>query len=62
VDFSEVFETATELAFSQDISIYDAAYIAVSQRRHIPFITADYKLLAKLKDVPLVMPLREMGL
>ena len=62
VEFSEVFETATELAFSQDVTMYDAAYIAVSQRRHIPLITADYKLLAKLKDVPLVMPLKEMRL
>jgi predicted nucleic acid-binding protein len=62
VDFSEVFESAVGLAFSQDITIYDAVYIAVSQTRHIPLITADYKLLAKLKDIPLLMPLKEMKL
>lgn len=62
VDFSEIFEPAIELAFSQDITIYDAAYIAVSQARHIPLLTADYKLLAKIKDIPLVIPLREMKL
>ena len=62
VDFPEVFESAIALAFSQGITIYDAAYIAVSQTRHIPLITADYKLLAKIEDIPLVMPLREMKL
>lgn len=62
VDFPEVFESAIALAFSQDITIYDAAYIAVSQTYHIPLITADYKLLAKIKDIPLVMPLKEMKL
>ncbi len=60
VDFSEVFESAIELAFSQDITIYDAAYIAVSQTRHIPLITGDYKLLARIKNLPLVIPLREI--
>lgn len=62
VDFSEVFEPAIELAFSHDITIYDAAYIAVSQKLHIPLLTADYKLLDKIKDLPLVMPLKEMRL
>ncbi len=62
VDFSEVFEPAVELAFSRGITIYDAVYVAVSQARHIPLVTADYKLLAKLKDIPLVLPLKEMKL
>jgi predicted nucleic acid-binding protein len=62
VDFPEVFESAIALAFSRDITIYDAAYIAVSQTYHIPLITADYKLLAKIKNIPLVMPLKEMKL
>jgi predicted nucleic acid-binding protein len=62
VDLPEVFESAIALAFSQDITIYDAAYIAVSQTYHIPLITADYKLLAKIKDIPLVMPLKEIKL
>jgi len=62
VDFPEVFESAIALAFSQDITIYDAAYIAVSQTYHIPLITADYKLLAKINDIPLVMPLKEIKL
>jgi predicted nucleic acid-binding protein len=62
VDFPEVFESAIALAFSQDITIYDAAYIAVSQTYHIPLITADYKLLAKIKNIPLIMPLKEIKL
>jgi len=62
VDFPEVFESAIALAFSHAITIYDAAYIAVSQTYHIPLITADYKLLAKIKDIPLVIPLKEIKL
>lgn len=62
VDFPEVSESAIALAFSQDITIYNASYIAVSQTYHIPLITADYKLLAKIKDIPLVMPLKEIKL
>lgn len=58
VDFPRVFESAIALALSRDITIYDAAYIAVSQTYHIPLVTADYKLLAKIKDIPLVMPLK----
>ena len=62
VDFSEVFESAVGLAFSHGITVYDAAYLAVSQTRHIPLVTADYKFLAKIKDIPLIIPLREMEL
>jgi len=62
VDFPEVFESAIGLAFSQDITIYDAAYMAVSRTRHIPLITADYKLLSKIKELPLLIPLKEMKL
>lgn len=62
VNFLEVFESAISLALSQDITIYDAAYIAISQRYHIPLITADYKLLAKIKDIRLVIPLKEVTL
>jgi len=60
VDFPDLFESAIVLAFSRGITIYDAAYVAVSQTYHIPLITADYKLLAKIKDFPLVIPLKEI--
>ena len=62
VGFSEAFESAVELAFSHGITIYDAVYIAISQTRHTPVITADYNLVARIKDIPLVIPLREMKL
>ena len=62
VDFPEVFESAIGLAFSRGITIYDATYIAVSRTRHIPLITADYKLLSKIKELPLLIPLKEMKL
>jgi predicted nucleic acid-binding protein len=62
VDFSKVFESAIALGLSHEITIYDAAYVAVSQTYHIPLITADYKLLAKINDIPLVIPLKEIKL
>lgn len=62
VDFPTVFESAIALARSREITIYDAAYIAVSQTYHVPMVTADYKLLAKIKGIPLVMPLKELKL
>jgi predicted nucleic acid-binding protein len=62
VNFPKVFESATALAFSRDITVYDAVYVAVSETYHIPLVTADYNLLAKIKDIPLVMPLEEMRL
>lgn len=62
VDFSEVFESAVAVAFARDITVYDAAYVAVSQTYHVPLVTADYKLLAKIRGIPLIMPLKEMQL
>jgi len=62
VDFAEVSRIAIALAFARDITIYDSAYIAVSQALHIPLVTADYKLLGKIKNVPLVIPLNELEL
>ena len=57
VDFSEVFESAIGLAFSQDITVYDASYLAVSQTRHIPLVTADYKTSLALSGGSFVIPL-----
>lgn len=62
IDFREVFEQAVELAFSRDITMYDAVYVAVSQVYHVPLVTADYELLEKVKELPFAMSLKEMRL
>lgn len=60
VGFQEIFEPALEFAFQRDITVYDAAYVALSQTYQAPLIIADYKLLEKIKDLALVMPLKEI--
>jgi len=57
VDFQEVVEETVTLASSRALSICDAAYIAVSQLRHLPLITANHELLQKVADIPFVTPL-----
>lgn len=44
----EVITKAIDLAYSQDLTIYDAAFVAMSLNLNIPFITADEKLIQKL--------------
>jgi predicted nucleic acid-binding protein len=44
-DFSEVADTAWELALAQGLSIYDAAYLALAQHRNCRLYTADKRLL-----------------
>ena len=44
----EVITKAIDLAYSQDLTIYDAAFVAMSLNLNVPFITADEKLIQKL--------------
>lgn len=57
VEFQEVIDEAVTLASSKAISICDAAYVAVSQVRHLPLVTANDELLQKIADIPFVTPL-----
>jgi len=57
VDFREVVNEAVALASSKALSICDAAYVAVSQVRHLPLVTANHELLEKVADIPFVTPL-----
>jgi len=41
---------------------FSIAVRLLSSRIHIPLITADYEFLARIKNLPLVIPLREMEL
>ena len=61
VEFQEVIDEAVTLASSKALSICDAAYVAVSQVRHLPLVTANDELLKKAADIPFVTPLEEQN-
>jgi predicted nucleic acid-binding protein len=48
----EVITKAIDLAYAQDLTIYDAAFVAMSLNLNIPFITADERLIQKLSGFP----------
>ncbi len=50
----DTIEAATRIAHKNDITIYDAFYIALAQELEFQFITADEKLYNKVKDIQLV--------
>jgi len=47
-------KTTIHLAYSYDITVYDATFVATAEYLKVPFITADEKLSEKLADVPYV--------
>ncbi len=53
------FAQAMGLAHRYKISVYDACYVALAQALRCRFVTADERLLVRLKGVPHVLHLRE---
>lgn len=51
--------TATRLAISRDLSAYDAAYLGLALREHLPLATLDKKLAAaaQAEGVSIIGPL-----
>ncbi len=43
----EVYRETARVSLKNDISIYDASYIALSEHLHVPFYTADGELVEK---------------
>jgi predicted nucleic acid-binding protein len=50
----KVIGRAVEIAYSYDVTVYDAAFVALAKRLEADFITADEKLIQKLHNVPYV--------
>ena len=46
----DLFAFALSRSIDFDISVYDAAYIALAEYLQVPFLTADRKLLNKVKN------------
>lgn len=51
VPIPEILERAVEIAYSKELTIYDAIYIALSQIIDFDFITADKELYEKIKEI-----------
>lgn len=49
-----IINRAIEIAYSHDITIYDAIFVALAWRLEADFITADQKLIKKLHDIPYI--------
>jgi len=48
----EVIKEAIHLAYLYDVTVYDAAFVAVAESLNVSFITADDKLSQKLAKAP----------
>ena len=59
-EFSE-FARAMELAHRYKITTYDASYVALAQALRCRLVTADERLLARLKGVSHVLHLKEVA-
>ena len=50
----EVIKEAIRIAYLYDVTVYDAAFVAIAENLNAPFITADDKLSQKLGKAPYV--------
>ena len=51
----ELADMTIELAFQYGLTIYDASYIAISNKKNCEFVTADEKLYEKLKGEKVIL-------
>ena len=56
----EVIEQAIRFAYFQDITVYDAAFVAMADYLKIPFITSDEKLVQKVGQFPYVRHISDL--
>ncbi len=59
-DPSRYMNSAMDLAFTYFLTVYDAAYAALSQITGIPLITADYQFYTKAKELPFIEALKDL--
>jgi predicted nucleic acid-binding protein len=56
----DVLRKANAIAWAYKITIYDALYVALAEQVGYPLITADEKMINKLKGHSIVVPLRQL--
>ena len=55
-----VLRKANAIAWAYKTTIYDALYVALAEQVGYPLVTADEKMITKLKGHSIVVPLREL--
>jgi predicted nucleic acid-binding protein len=51
---------AIDIAFRLNVTVYDAYFMALSEIEKIPFLTADYKFIERVKGFKGIIKLSEM--
>jgi predicted nucleic acid-binding protein len=57
---ADALRKANAIAWAYKITIYDALYVALAEQVGYPLITADEKMITRLKGHSIVVPLREL--
>ncbi len=55
IEFEKIYSQTISLAFNENLTLYDAAYAAISKLYKIPFVTADSGLHQKLENLPFII-------
>lgn len=58
---SEIINSAINLAFTYNITVYDSFYVALAKELEIPLITADKKLHKNVKEMNFVKFIEEIS-
>ncbi len=48
------------IAYSYDVTVYDAVYVALAEQLEASFVTADEKLIRNLNDIPYIYRLADI--
>ena len=55
-----VMELAIDIAFKNNVTIYDSCFLALSQTEKMPLITSDYKFVDRMKGFENIIRLHEL--
>lgn len=58
----DLVDKAIAIAYSRDLTMYDAVFVAAARHLNAPFITADEKLIQRLGDAPRVYHIKDFSL
>lgn len=58
----DLLRSTVAIASAYQLTLYDAVYVALAERRGMPLLTADEALIQKMKGHSIVLRLREMDL
>ena len=56
----EILHSAIEIAFKYNVTVYDAAFLALSMKLNKSFVTADYKFFERIKDFHIIVKLTDL--